>query len=97
MNDPIFYVGGISVAGIISLLGVYFKIKNTLHREIVQPSIDALNSRIDFLENRLTKQEDLSDRMQGNLEHKMDKMSDQIAVLTEKVAQLTGKLESVQK
>ena len=94
MNEPIFFIGGLSVAGLISLLGMYLKIKSTLHREIVKPSIDAVNSRIDFLENRVEKTEELYDRMQDTLGQKMDKMSDQIVALTEKVAQLSGKLEA---
>lgn len=97
MNEPILYIGGISIAGLLSLLGAYMKLKSTLHKEIVKPSIDAINSRLDFLESRVTKTEELYDRMQDTLGQKMDKMSEQIVALTEKVAQLSGELKAYQK
>lgn len=97
MNEPILYIGGISIAGLLSLLGAYIKLKTTLHKEIVKPSVDAINSRIGFLESRVTKTEKLYDRIQDNLGQKMDKMSEQIVTLTEKVAQLSGELKAYQK
>lgn len=71
--------------------------KGTLHKEIVEPDIENVNKRIDFLETRTEKLEDLYDRIQDNIEHKIDKMSEQIVALTEKVAQLSGKLEAIKK
>ena len=71
--------------------------KGTLHKEIVEPDIKNVNRRIDFLETRTEKLEDLYDRIQENIEHKIDKMSEQIVTLTEKVAQLSGKLEAIKK
>lgn len=73
--------------------------KSTIHKEIVEPSIDSvrssLTSRIDYLESRVKNTEELYIRMQDNLEHKVDKLQETVSNLAREVAELTGQLKAM--
>ena len=71
--------------------------KSTIHKEIVKPSIDAVNTRVDTLQERLNKLEELYIRMQDNLEHKLDKLQETTSSLSKEVAEMNGQLKAMQR
>ena len=52
----------IKVVSVTVALGWFIWWKGTLHREIVKPAIDSVNSRIDFLESRVEKTKNYTTR-----------------------------------
>lgn len=69
--------------------------KSTIHKEIVQPSIDSVNTRIDVLQEQVNKVENLYIRMQDNLEHKIDRLQETVTALSKEVAELNGQLKAM--
>ena len=98
MEQILPWINGISIT---AALGAFLWWKSTLHKEIVEPSVNALQtsltSRIDYLESRVEKTEELYLRMQDNLEHKIDKLQETVSNLTKEVAELTGQLKALQR
>lgn len=98
MQEFLPWINGISIT---AALGAFLWWKTTIHKEIVEPSVNAvqtsLTTRIDYLETRVAKTEELYLRMQDNLEHKIDKLQEAVSVLTKEVAELTGQLKAMQK
>lgn len=82
---------------IVAALSYFIWWKRQLHDELVKPDAKAINQRIDFLESRVEKTEELYDRIQDNLEHKIDKLQETVSGLAKEVAQLTGQLKALQK
>lgn len=84
----------INTAGIASALSLFLWWKSTLQKELVAPAVKPLEVKIKYLEERMSKQEDLQLRLQENLESKIDKLQETINTLTKEVAELTGQLKS---
>lgn len=82
---------------IVAALSYFIWWKRQLHDELVKPDTKAINQRIDFLESRVEKTEELYDRIQDNLEHKIDRLQETVSGLAKEVAQLTGQLKALQK
>lgn len=78
---------------IVAALSYFIWWKRQLHDELVKPDVNAINQRIDFLETRATKLEDLYDRISDNLENKIDNMQATITALSKEVATLNGQLQ----
>lgn len=87
----------LNAISITSALGLFLWWKSTLHKELVQPPIDTVNQRIEFLDDRVVKFESLFERNQESQEHKLDKIQDNIAELTKAVAELSGQVKAMQK
>lgn len=94
MNELLPWLKGLTLTGLITW---FLWWKSTLHKEIVKPDVDKINSRIDFLENRTDKLEELYDRISDNLERKIDKLQETISILSKEVAQLSGQLKAMSK
>ena len=71
--------------------------KSTIHKEIVQPSIDSVNTRIDVLQEQVNKIETLYMRIQDNLEHKIDRLQETVTGLSKEVAELNGQLKAMKR
>lgn len=71
--------------------------KSTIHKEIVQPSIDSVNTRIDVLQEQVNKIETLYMRIQDNLEHKIDRLQETVSSLSKEVAELNGQLKAMKR
>lgn len=82
---------------IMSALAYFLWWKKQLHSEIVKPDVDKINSRIDFLESRTVKLEDLYDRISENIEKKIDSLQATVMALSKEVAQLNGQLQMMRK
>jgi len=80
--------------GIASILGLFLWWKSTLQKELVDPAIQPLKVKIQYLEEQAAKQENLQLRLQETLENKMDKLQETISMLNEKVAELSGELRA---
>lgn len=78
---------------IVAALSYFIWWKRQLHDELVKPDVKAINQRIDFLETRATKLEDMYDRISYNLENKIDNMQATITSLSKEVATLNGQLQ----
>ena len=88
------FLNGVTIT---AALGWFIWWKSTLHDEIVKPDIKTVNERIDFINLRLTKVEDLYEKMQDNIDRKIDKLQDAVTDLTKEVAELAGQIKSMQK
>lgn len=82
---------------IVAALTYFIWWKKQLHNELVEPDVNNINQRIDFLESRVEKAEELYDRIQDNLEHKIDRLQETVSGLAKEVAELTGQLKALQK
>ena len=88
------WIKGITIAG---ALAWFLWWKSTIHKEIVKPEVDKINSRIDFLEERTNKLEDSYGRISDNLDKKIDKLQETITTLSKEVAQLAGQIKAMSK
>lgn len=94
MEELATWIKGIAITG---ALAWFLWWKSTLHKEIVKPEVDRLNSRIGFLEGRTDKLEELYDRISDNLDKKIDRLQSELANLTKEVAHLTGQIKAMHK
>lgn len=84
----------LNTTGIASILGFFLWWKSTLQKELVDPAIQSLKVKIEYLEKLTAKQESLQLRLQETLENKMDKLQETTSMLNEKVAELSGELRA---
>ena len=85
----------VNSTGIVAALSFFLWWKSTLAKEVVQPEIEKLEMRIKFLEEQVSKQENLQLRLQENLEGKVDRLQETISNLIRQVAKLSGQLEAM--